>query len=254
MLAILEKSQSLLKLEEAADRGFRSAMRLEKDSDLLKFTIEAALIRELAYSGVWVSEVEALGVLGKHAEAMALANGAVLPEDRLHLLCAFANGAWLKAGKVSHDTTDQIRALIEKVDPRSMGRRAQEMAELLVCPSPDLATMLLDRVRPALPDDDDLNRILFRVSMRAVRELKDHQVRSEVLGRFAARNGDAEIERSLKGLRLLSSRLSATEVIQEIEGLELIEAKLQLLRQRTRCRPGRRVRSRACVSHDRLHY
>jgi hypothetical protein len=230
ILAVLERSQTLSKIEDITKRGFRSAKQLGRDNDLLRFAIQSSVVREFASSSVSVSEIEALAALGRDDDALALANNATLQEDRLQLLSAFANGMWLRGGKVDRHLTEQIKFIIERVDPRTIGNRVREIAEHLVCANPDLATALLDKVRPALPDDDDLDQIFLSLSLRALRDLKDERLRGEVVERFAGRHKDHGVQSSLKGLRVLSGRLSASAVIAEIETLELAQTKLNVLR------------------------
>lgn len=230
LVSILEKTQTLSKVEDVAKRGFRSAKRLKKDNELLRFSIQNAVIHEFSRSSVWVSEIEALAALGKEKEALALANNATLIEDRLQLLAAFANAVWMKSGTIDRELREQLKILIDRIDPRSVGRRAREIAEQLVCPSPDLATALLDRISPTLPDEDDLDRLFVSLSVRALRELKDERVRGEVIERFALKHKDSKTRSSLKGFRVLTGRLSAAEVLPEAEALELPDAKIRVLR------------------------
>jgi hypothetical protein len=230
LLGVLERSHTLSNVEDTVQRGFRSAKSLGRDSDILRFSIQNSVVAEFASSNVWVSEVEALAALGRDEEALALANNAALREDRLHLLAAFADGVWRRTGKISRELVEQITLLIDRADPRSLGHRVRDISEHLVCASPDLATALLDKVSPTLPDPNDLDFLFYNLSVRALTDLKDERLRDAVMERFSPRTNDSRFHTSLKRLRVLSSRLSAKEVLAEIDALELQDAKIRVLR------------------------
>jgi hypothetical protein len=71
ILQVLDRSQTISRVDDAVHRGFRSAERLGRDPDLLRFGIQRSVIAELAASNVWESEVGALSALGRDAEALA---------------------------------------------------------------------------------------------------------------------------------------------------------------------------------------
>jgi hypothetical protein len=230
ILGVLERSQTLSNVEDTVQRGVRSAKSRGRDSDLLRFSIQSSVVAEFASSNVWVSEVEALAALGRDEEALALANNSTLREDRLHLLSAFADGVWRRTGKISREITEQIKLLIDRADSRSLGHRVIDISEHLVCASPDLATALLEKVRPTLPDPNDLDLIFYNLSVRALTELKDERLRDEVMERFSPRTNSSIFHTSLKRLRVLSSQLSAKQVLAEVESLEMQDAKIRVLR------------------------
>jgi len=181
ILQVLERSQTLSRVDDAVHRGFRSAERLGRDPDLLRFGIQRSVIAELAASDVWESEVGALSALGRDAEALALANNAVLKEDRLQLLASSAQGIWLRGDLVSPELLEQIRLLIENLDSRALGRRAQRIASQLTCISPDLATLLLKKTKPSSADDNDLDRAFAHLTITALNDVKDERRRAEAL-------------------------------------------------------------------------
>jgi len=181
ILEVLKRGKSLAKVDEAVQRGLRAARRLDKDYELLRFGIQSAVIGEFASSGIWVSEVEALAAQHRDAEAMALANNAILWEDRLQFLSALAVSMWRRGDSVSGDLIAQIKLLIERTDSRSLRRRAQSIATQLICVSPELATAVLEKVKGASSEENDLDNAFFHVSMQAVSGVKDEKRRDELL-------------------------------------------------------------------------
>ena len=147
ILQILERSQTLSRVDETVRRGFCSARKMGRDADILRFGLQQSIISDLASSNVWQSEVAALSALNRDAEALALANNAILREDRLQMLATLAHHTWLRGVIVSAELLDQIRLLIENLDPWSLGRRAEDIASKLTCVSPDLATNVLKKAK-----------------------------------------------------------------------------------------------------------
>ena len=86
ILQILQRSQTLSRLDSTVKRGRRSATKLGRDADVLRFGLQESIIAELASANVWESEVAALAALHRDPEALALANSAALREDRLLML------------------------------------------------------------------------------------------------------------------------------------------------------------------------
>jgi len=147
ILQVLERSQTLSRVDETVKRGFRSAKRLGRDADIFRFGLQKAIVAELAVANVWESEVAALAALRRDTEALALANNAVLREDRLQMLAALAHGIWTRGDAVGAELLDQMRLLIGNLDFWSLSRRARSIASNLVCVSPDLATTLLKKAK-----------------------------------------------------------------------------------------------------------
>jgi hypothetical protein len=230
ILQVLERSQTLSRVEDTVHRGFRSAERLGRDPDLLRFGIQQSVIGELAASNVWESEVGALSSLGRDAEALALANNAVLKEDRLQLLAALAHGTWLRGRAVSPELLDQIRLLIENLDSRALGRRAQRIASQLTCVSPDLAMVLLRKTKPSSADDNDLDRAFAHLTITALNDLKDERRRAEALDTVTVSRQDPRARSVLQGVRVLSSRLTAADVCARVDQIEDPDAKIKVLR------------------------
>jgi hypothetical protein len=230
ILQVLERSQTLSRVEDAVHRGFRSAERLGKDPDLLRFGIQQSVIAELAASNVWESEVGALSSLGRDSEALALANDAVLKEDRLQLLAASAHGTWLRGLAVTPELLDQIGLLIDNLDARALGRRAQRIASQLTCVSPDLATLLLRKTKLDSADDNELDRAFAHLTIHALNDLKDERRRAEALDTMTISRQDPRARSLLQGVRVLSGRLTAAEVCARVDDIENPDAKIQVLR------------------------
>lgn len=230
ILEVLKRSESLGNVDEAVQRGLRAARRLDKDHELLRFGIQSAVIAEFASSAIWASEVGALVALGRDDEAMALANNAILWEDRLQFLSALAVGIWRRGDNVSDELIDQIKSLIERTDTRSLKRRAHDIAAQLVCIRPDLASKVLEKVKGGAFEENDLDRAFFHVSLQAVTSEKDEKRREELLQNISLISPEPEFRSLFNGLRTLSGRLGAQEVRTTVDGIGEVAGKLAILR------------------------
>ena len=229
ILQILERSQTLSRVDDAVKRGFRGAQKLERDADILRFGIQQSVIGELACGGAWESEVAALVAVGKDNEALALANSAILREDRVQMLATLAHGVWLRGGTVSTELLDQIRLLVEHLDFWSLGRRAGDIASNLTCVSPDIATSILKKAKWA-EDDQRLDRAFVQLTVYSLRDLKDAERREQALETVARARQDPSAKGMIEGVRVLSGRLTPAQVIEKAAEVQEPEARLSLLR------------------------
>lgn len=229
ILQILERTQTLSRVDDTVKRGFRGAQKLERDADILRFGIQQSVIGELARGGAWESEVAALVAMGKDNEALALANSAILREDRVQMLATIAHGVWLRGGTVATELLDQIRLLVEHLDFWSLGRRAGDIASKLTCVSPDIATSILKKARWA-DDDQRLDRAFVQLTVYSLRDLKDAERREQALETVARTSQDPAAKGLIEGVRVLSGKLSPAQVIEKAAEVHQPEARLSLLR------------------------
>jgi len=229
ILQVLERSQTLSRVDDTVRRGFRGAQKLERDADILRFGIQQSVIGELARGGAWESEVAALAAVGKDNEALALANSAILREDRVQMLATLAHGVWLRGGTVNAELLDQIRLLVEHLDFWSLGRRASDIASKLTCVSPDIATSILKKAKWA-DDDQGLDRAFVQLTVFSLRDLKDAERREQALETVARTRQDPKAKGVIEGVRVLSGRLTPAQVIAKAAEVQQPEARLSILR------------------------
>src|SRR5262249_14249521 len=122
LLQVLERSQTLSRVDDTVQRGFRSAKKLGRDADLLRFGLQQSIIAEIAAANTWESEIAALAALRHDKEALALANSAMLREDRLLMLATLVHAIWLRGEPVQAELLDNIKLLIENLDYWSLGQ------------------------------------------------------------------------------------------------------------------------------------
>jgi len=229
ILQVLERSQTLSRVDDAVRRGFRGAKRLGREADILRFGIQKAVIADLASAYPWESEVAALVALRRDNEAQALANDAVLKEDRLQMLSALAHGVWVRGDSVQSELIDQIRLLIENLDFWYLGNRAADIASKLTCVSPDLATTLLKKGKLG-GDDQGLDRAFAHLTLSALRDVNDERRRDQALELVVRTRQDPRARGLLQGVRVLAGRLNPSEVCAKSAEIGRPEARIAVLR------------------------
>ena len=142
---MLELSQSLSAVQQTADLGITAALELHRDGDLLRFVMQKATMAELAGIDVWLSEVIARMAINDHEAAMALAQSAVLKEDRLALLAAMAKAMHDKGLTPPPEVVEQIHQLYSQIDIEGLGEQAVDIAADLVYFDRALAIEMVER-------------------------------------------------------------------------------------------------------------
>ncbi len=228
ILQILERSQTLSRVDSTVKRGLRSAKKLGRDADVLRFGLQESIIAELASANVWESEVAALAALHRDAEALALANDAVLREDRLLMLATLTHHVWVRGDDVPSELLEQIRLLIDNLDFRSLGRRAEEVATKLTCVDAELASTVLKKAH--WESDENLDRTFVRLAVSALRDLKDHRRRDQAIESAAKSRRDPRARGLLEGARVLSGRLTPDDVCARSRDIQHPESRVSVLR------------------------
>lgn len=228
ILQILERSQTLSRVDDAVKRGRRGATKLGRDADVLRFGLQECIIAELASANVWESEVAALAALHRDAEALALANNAVLREDRLLMLATLTHHMWVRGDEVPSVLLEQMKLLIENLDFVSLGRRAEEVARKLTCVDSELATTVLKKARWA--NDESLDRTFARLTVSALRDLKDSRRRDQAIESVAKTRQDPRARGLLEGARVLSGRLTPGDVCATSNHIQHPESRVSVLR------------------------
>jgi hypothetical protein len=229
ILKVLERSQTLSRVDDTVRRGFRGAKKLGRDADILRFGLQQSIVADIAAANAWESEIAALAALRHDAEALALANSAMLREDRLLMLATLGHGIWLRGDAVPPEILDNIRLLIENLDYWSLGRRAGNIAAKLTCVSPDLATIILTKAKWAT-DDQSLDRAFVGLTVSALKDIKDDRRRDQAMEIAARSRRDPKAKGLLEGARILSSRLAPSEVCARTKDIESAEARISFLR------------------------
>ena len=230
ILQVLLRSQTLSRVQETVQSGMRISKKLERDSDLLRFSIQNAVIGELARSGVWASEMQALVALGRDEEALVIANNTVLLEDRLHLLSAIAHTRRFLDKEVTQDLLDQIIILLGRIDKKVLGSRGLAIARNLVCIAPEPAIDLAEQCSERNATEEQKDQTYFDLSLAALRSSKNDDRFLETIESLRSHRKTRQMELFSEAATLLLCKLGANEVIKQVNRLERESDRLRLLR------------------------
>lgn len=145
---ILIKNKSQASINEQCDMGYEacSAFPDKYIASLFRFAINKSSSREIEKNVLWDYEIEALLALGKYSEAMTLAQGVYLEEERLKCCLLIAR----KRKELSTDDNavldDTIKQLVNSIKFENIPDKALELARLLLPIDYESAVAIVDRV------------------------------------------------------------------------------------------------------------
>lgn len=228
---MLTRCQSLGPIQQRIELGVKTAKQLNRDGDLMRFSLQKSALSQVCGVDIWRSEVEALIALGRTDEAVALAQIPMLREDRLRLMAVVARMQVESGTKVKLEVLGQIEQLYSQVDMASLGDRAMDVASDLVYCLPKIAVEMAERTEKRLRNTDSFGKRLAQIAAAAM-ERKAPGDEDAVLD-ISSRISDPKTK-FLFSVAEMVSKYSAARVIEESQKLERVEDRLLLLRQWTK--------------------
>ncbi len=230
---LVERNQSLRPAIKTAELGLKSARQLHRDSEIVRLSLNKTLFQQLEVSSVARAEIETRMALHDNNGAMALAQAAILKEDRLHLLAIVAKGYYLLNEEPPQELLDQLSQLADEIDIASLGDRALHIAQDLIYSHPDQAIRIVEGAVPPVSGERGLDTALAALSLRSV-------VATEVLGtssehvdtvkRVTARIRNPRTRGFAEAVTVLLNDDSATEAIARVSGLSSTRDQIFILR------------------------
>lgn len=138
------QTQSLAPVDVAIESGIRAARRLRQPTDMARFVLQRAAIRDLGKETVLGSEVEANLSLGQESVAYSLSQRAGLKEHRLALLAKVTRHQHKVGKPIVPEIVEEIKRLVDATDFRAIPSKAVEIASDLVFVEPELAMRLVE--------------------------------------------------------------------------------------------------------------
>jgi hypothetical protein len=232
--SLINYSKSLSIVLQKADLGVDVSKLLKRDGDLMRFTINKSTIAENEGTKVWYSEVKARMALNDYDSAIALSQGTLLHEDRLHLLCIISRIQREKEMYIDPALNEQIQYLYDKVDPVTLGKRATEIATELIYSHPDLAIDLIEKSTKSEENGKAIDLAFATLSVAALKANTESSHLDVTIESIKSKIKNPEAKRFLNAASLLTKDLSALEVIFEVEKLDSTSDRLFLLRMWTK--------------------
>lgn len=233
-IRIVEHNQSLSPVKLRSDLGISTALKLHRDGDLMRFSIQRATIDDFDRAEVWRSEVEARMALHDYEAALALAQRTELKEDRLHLLAVIAKAKREQELPLDPELLAQMRQLYTQINPTTLNeRRATDIAADLIYSLPDLAIELVEKATHSEADSSTRDWAFAKLTLAAFRHDQEPFQLTDALESIQSRIEDPAARRLSHAVSLLFHKSSAQEVIAEVAKFDVTE-RLNLLRLWTR--------------------
>ncbi len=227
---MLQISQSLSPVQQKAELGVNAAYKLRRDGDLMRFGVQKSVMTGLDGAVIWQSEVEARMALKDYESAIALAQSAVLKEERLHLLALIAKAEREQGLSPEGELIEQIRQLYTQVDLTSLGSaRAIDLASDLLYSTPDLAIELVEKATDTGREENALDWALAKFSIAALDSDNEPHLAADTVEGIRSRIKDPKVRRFSTEVSLLIGEYSAGEVIRQVEKLSGTDDRLYLL-------------------------
>jgi hypothetical protein len=228
---MVEHFQSLTPLKQKADMGVNTALKLNREGDLARFSMQKSAISELDGANIWTSELEARMALNDYDSAMALAHSTPLKEEKLHLLAIIAKGKHQQGLSPEPEVIEEIGQLYTDIDPNSLGEIAVDIVADLLYSRPDLAVDLIEKWSGTDVEEDALDRAFAKLSFEAVQASRDISRGIDTAESMRSRIKDPTLRRFSVAVAILLCEYSAEKVIAKVEKIDSAHDRLYLLRQ-----------------------
>jgi hypothetical protein len=229
-LEIVEHNQSLSPVRQRSDLGISTALKLHRDEDLMRFSIQRAIIDDFDQAEVWRSEVEARMALHDYGAALALAQRTELKEDRLHLLAVIARAKREQELPLEPELLEQMRQLYSQIAPTTLEEgKAIDVAADLIYSLPDLAIELVEKASHADTDSGSRDWAFAKLTLAAFRHDWGRFQLPDAFESVQSRIENPAARRLSHAVSFLFRKSSAQEVIVEVASFDVTE-RLNLLR------------------------
>jgi hypothetical protein len=217
---ILERSQSLGPVRRRAELGLTTSRKLNREENLMRFSIQKSVLTEFEGAEVWRSEVEARIALQDYESALALAQTTILKEDRLRLLATIAKIKSEEGIPPGQELLEQIISLYDQVDKKTLGPRAVGIASDIMYVNPDLAVRIVEETTGTSKNESDIDWA-FAVLSIAAHDADAKQSRtSKIAEETHSKIRDPKVREFSNAASLLFGENSAVDVIARIDKLE----------------------------------
>jgi hypothetical protein len=225
---LYQTTPSLSQLRQHTSDAAKAARKLERRGDVVRLTLQQATLTHIAESQVRASELRALAAMGDSDGALAIAERAVRPVERLRLLVAIARAQRELGQSIEPSLRERITAVYADVLPEDIPDDATALAADLLFVSPDLAIDYVSKSRASAGGDSALDWALASLAIRAQQEgAEDSSKRARDLRDRIQDPGAQQL--STRAMMLMGG-LSAAEAIEEASRVERVADQVYVLR------------------------
>jgi len=228
---LLDSQHQISPVRQQVLLGLETARDLNNYSETMRFAVQSSALSE--YSGFTVSESEisARMELQNDASCIALAQAAVLTNDRLRLLAVVARKKRERGDTLEPELVGEVETLFERAEWNELSSDAlNELATDLVYVRPDLATRALEKGTSTNSDSSKRLDLALASASLAAAMSQDN----------AVRDSSQSLRAGIKNPRFLSMfnalaailrGVDAGEIIEKVRELSAAKDQIHLLRQ-----------------------
>jgi len=141
----LRKADTLRPLGEALNAGLEAAIKLKRDGDSYRFSLQTSVIAAIGTASSWDTQVDAVLALRDFEQAVQIAESVPLAREKLLLLASVAAAQRRDGLSPPEALIDRVRRLLDDVSESLGPEQAVELARRLFAVMPDRATQLVQR-------------------------------------------------------------------------------------------------------------
>lgn len=223
------RSQSISTIIEKTELGIIASQNLKRDGDLIRFSLQKSIFKELDGVELWISEIEAHTALGDYDTALSKIQLVTAKEDRLHLLAIIAKK--MKSEGISPDSIifEEIQELHKQINYNRLGEKALEIASVLIHVIPDIAIEIVENTANSNSGENSLDLAFARLSFAKLINLTNDDD-YETIDKINSKIKSLDIKHISKGIQILVGDYSVQDLIDEVEKIEGISEKLYFIR------------------------
>jgi len=228
---VLEKTGSILVVNQTLSLGLQAAEKINKSSDILRYSLQGSIVNELENYLFWESEIEARLSIEDFIGAITLAESAILLVDRLRLLALIARRQKQLTDKVDEVLANLIQELYNQIDLSSVGNKIYDIVTYLIYAIPTLAIEIIEKSSGKVSDKNINSWVMSKLSIAAIdsNNGNDGSVNNQKLKAIESLNPTA-FKQVHQAFSFLVGNYNSEKVLIEVNKLSDHEERLKLLR------------------------
>lgn len=227
LVRTLQTKQSMYLLRRNVQLVTEAAKAQQDWQTLAKYVMASGILRKLSTEPVQKSELEALLALNDYQKSFALANQAILPEDKLQFLAHIGSRMKQQGEKTPSSILSTIEGLVNQIDPDEITKeRMTEIVVDLFYVHHQAAETLVDKITGTEIDvggrSADLLLAMLAVQLEGEAENYADNLRSQI--------NEKKLRDFTRAHSQIVAGLSTEEVLSELQKIEDTSYKLFQLR------------------------
>lgn len=227
----IEREQSLSSIQRNFDYGIDSSKEQSKFSgDYFRLALHKSSILEIERCEILKSELEAMTMLGKYQDALALARSPILKEDRIELLAMLAKYRKKKGLSDDDFLKDEIKSLYNQINFDAIKDKATQLSSLLLYSCPDLAIDIAEKLSGESSGKNSIDMLFAILSLQAMEINKKTKSDATDVDLIQAKIRDEDLKKMVSAIKFFADEYKADGIISIAKKLKNVSQKLFVLR------------------------